>query len=79
MAQYALSCLTSEETGGREGKGLREDGRVEEGEGKQGKGDVRVVEGEGKEGKGDGRVVEGGDGRVEGGMREGWREEMGEG
>ena len=59
MAQYALSCLTSEETGGREGKGLREDGRVEEGEGKQGKGDVRVVEGEGKEGKGDGRVVEG--------------------
>ena len=48
MAQYALSCLTSEERGGREGKGLREDGRVEEGEGKQGKGDVRVVEGKGK-------------------------------
>ena len=44
MAQYALSCLTSEERGGREGG----DGRVEEGEGKEGKGDGRVVEGKGK-------------------------------
>ena len=54
MAQYALSCLTSEERGGREGGEGSERGR--ESGGRKRKGGKRGWESGGREGKGNGEM-----------------------